>query len=47
VDGDGVSYSEAAAVLGVKEGTIASRLHRAHETLRARLMAATDEGGRP
>jgi len=35
VDGAGLSYSEAANILGVAEGTVASRLNRAHGSLRA------------
>ncbi len=41
VDGEGLSYAEAAAVLDVRSGTIASRLNRAHTALRT----ALDEGG--
>lgn len=41
VDGAGMSYAEAGEVLGVAEGTVASRLNRAHALLRA----AIDEGG--
>ena len=47
VDGDGCSYDEAAAILGVRAGTIASRLNRAHKTLRDALNITTDEGSRP
>ena len=35
VDSDGLTYAEAAQVLDVAEGTIASRLNRAHTALRA------------
>ena len=37
VDGEGLDYSDACAVLGVPAGTLASRLHRARAALRARL----------
>jgi len=43
VDGQGMSYDDAAHVLDVAPGTIASRLHRARATVRARL---TQEGAR-
>jgi RNA polymerase sigma-70 factor (ECF subfamily) len=39
VDAYGYDYAEAAAVLGVREGTIASRLHRARAALRQSLEA--------
>lgn len=42
VDKDGLSYADTAAILGVREGTIASRLNRAHTTLRRSL---DTEGG--
>ena len=45
VDGDGCSYEEAAAVLGVREGTIASRLSRARAALRDSLSDPVDERG--
>lgn len=40
VDVDGLSYQEAASVLGVPVGTVMSRLHRARHRLRDRLTAA-------
>jgi RNA polymerase sigma-70 factor (ECF subfamily) len=40
VDIDGLSYQEAADVLGVPRGTIMSRLHRARARIRSRLTAA-------
>lgn len=40
VDVDGLSYAEAAKVLGVPEGTVMSRLHRARKRIRDRLAAA-------
>jgi RNA polymerase sigma-70 factor, ECF subfamily len=43
VDAEGLSYEEAAEVLGVAPGTIGSRLNRARAALRAAL--ATDGGG--
>lgn len=36
-DVEGMPYSEISEILGVPVGTIRSRLHRAHKTLRARL----------
>jgi RNA polymerase sigma-70 factor, ECF subfamily len=40
VDIDGLSYAEAAVLLGVPEGTVMSRLHRARKRIRDRLAAA-------
>lgn len=40
VDIDGLSYQEAADVLGVPRGTVMSRLHRARARIRARLDVA-------
>lgn len=40
VDVDGLSYAEAAEVLGVPVGTVMSRLHRARVRLRDRLAAS-------
>lgn len=40
VDIDGLSYSEAAQVIGVPVGTVMSRLHRARARIRQRLVAS-------
>lgn len=40
VDIEGLSYQEAADVLGVPRGTIMSRLHRARSRIRSRLVTA-------
>ena len=40
VDVDGLSYAEAAEVIGVPVGTVMSRLHRARARMRQRLTAA-------
>ena len=40
VDIGGLSYAEAAEVLGVPEGTIMSRIHRARKRIRGRLASA-------
>ena len=40
VDVDGLSYAEAADVLGIPRGTVMSRLHRARARIRSRLVAA-------
>lgn len=37
VDGEGFSYAEAGSILGLREGTVASRLHRGRAALRAAL----------
>ena len=39
VDVDGLSYREAAATLGIAEGTVMSRLHRARAKIRKRVVA--------
>jgi RNA polymerase sigma-70 factor (ECF subfamily) len=48
VDVNGLTYREAADLLGVPEGTVMSRLHRARMRIRARLAAAgvAPRGGR-
>ena len=43
---DGLSYAEAAQVLGVPKGTVMSRLHRARKRIRDRLVAAGPQGQR-
>lgn len=40
IDVDGLTYAEAAEVLGVPEGTVMSRLHRARTRIRGRLTEA-------
>lgn len=40
VDVDGLTYAEAAELLGMPEGTVMSRLHRARKRIRTRLAAA-------
>lgn len=40
IDVDGLTYAEASNVLGVPEGTLMSRLHRARKRIRAKLLAA-------
>jgi len=44
VDADGLDYAEAAEVLGVRAGTIGSRLSRAHAVLRTALERGQVEG---
>jgi RNA polymerase sigma-70 factor (ECF subfamily) len=46
VDGDGLTYDQAADLLGTRPGTVASRLSRARSTLRTRLGADREEGTR-
>jgi RNA polymerase sigma-70 factor (ECF subfamily) len=48
VDVDALTYREAAELLGIPEGTVMSRLHRARMRIRARLAAAgvAPRGGR-
>lgn len=46
VDVEGFRHREAAAILGVPEGTVASRLFRAHHVLRGLLTRAGAERGR-
>lgn len=45
VDVDGLTYAETAAALGIPEGTVMSRLHRARKRVRDRLTAAGLAGG--
>ncbi len=40
VDVDELSYAEASAVLGIPEGTLTSRLHRARRRIRQRIQTA-------
>lgn len=40
VDVDGLTYAETASALGIPEGTVMSRLHRARRRIRDRLAAA-------
>jgi RNA polymerase sigma-70 factor (ECF subfamily) len=40
VDVDGLTYAEAAGLLGIPEGTVMSRLHRSRKRIRDRLAAA-------
>lgn len=40
IEVDGLTYAEAAHALGVPQGTVMSRLHRAHARIRIRLVAA-------
>lgn len=47
VDGEGLSYAEAADLLGVATGTVASRLNRGRAELRRRLSWPTDDEGGP
>ena len=44
---EGLSVEEVAQSLGLPEGTVKSRLSRAREALRHRLLARTEQGGRP
>jgi RNA polymerase sigma-70 factor (ECF subfamily) len=45
VDGEGMSYEEASAILGIPKGTAASRVARARATLRSRLRDVARERG--
>jgi len=46
-DVEGYTLPEIAATLGVAEGTLKSRLHRARNNLRARLLAGDGTNGKP
>jgi RNA polymerase sigma-70 factor (ECF subfamily) len=46
IDIFGMAYSEVASVLGVPEGTIKSRMHRARELLADSLRPGSEEGSR-
>ena len=46
VDGQGFRYADAAAVLGIPVGTVASRLNRARPAMRRALAEAEEEGER-
>ena len=46
VDVDGLTYDEAAVVLGIPSGTVMSRLHRARRRVRDRLAHHKDLGGK-
>jgi RNA polymerase sigma-70 factor (ECF subfamily) len=43
---EGVSYGDIAKSLGVAEGTVKSRIHRARQVLRRELTPVVEEGGR-
>jgi RNA polymerase sigma-70 factor, ECF subfamily len=47
VDGWGFTYEEAAEILDVPAGTVASRLHRARKALRRSIEAQQTMGGQP